>query len=300
MKPLLLKVNETATASFDIRYEKVPYFDNPWHYHPEFELTFITKSNGVRFIGDSIEPFDEGDLVLLGANLPHYWRSDKIFYSTDAPSHAEAIIMRFRIDLWGTQLLHTPEMQHIYHLLQRASHGIYFPQTTVQKVYPLLTNLLKTNGIERLVGWLQVFNILADTEDVHFLSKKSFSGLNAKEDSNRIGKILAYLQAHLSEPINLTDAATLANMNKAAFCRYFKQQTNKTFIEVLNELRIQSACRLLIDSDKDINQISYECGFQDISYFSQIFKAKKGMSASKFRNHQFNLPGKTLADNKAG
>lgn len=290
MKPLLLKINETTTSSFDIRYEKVRYFDNPWHYHPELELTLVTKSNGIRFIGDSIEPYADGDLVLLGANLPHYWRSNALFYSQNPPSYAEAIIMRFRMGLWGTSLLHAPEMQNIHQLLHRSGLGIHFSKKTAGQVFPLLTNLLKITGVERLVGWLQVFTVLADAQDFRFLSQKSFNGFNPNEDSNRIGKVLAYLQAHLSKPINLTDVAALANMNKAAFCRYFKQQTNKTCIEVLNEIRIQSACRLLIDSDKDINQIAYECGFQDISYFSQIFKAKKGISASRFRHDKFNWP----------
>ncbi len=288
MKPLLLKIDGDTTSSFDIRYEKVPYFDNPWHYHPEFELTLVTKSNGIRFIGDSIEPYADGDLVLLGANLPHYWRSNERFYIQNPPFYAEAIIMRFRLDLWGTPLLHAPEMHNIHQLLQRARLGIHFPKKTAEQVFPLLTNLLKITSVERLVGWLQVFNVLAGVQDFRFLSQKSFNGFNPNEDSNRIDKVLTYVQAHLAEPINLTDVAALANMNKAAFCRYFKQQTNKTFIEVLNEIRIQWACRLLIDSDKNINQISYECGFQDISYFSQVFRIKKGMSASMFRNHKFN------------
>lgn len=284
MKPLLLKVQESASSSFDIRYEKVPYFDNPWHYHPEIELTLVTKSNGIRFIGDSIEPFEAGDLVLLGANLPHYWRNNESYYNNDGQTHAEAIVMRFRQDLWGNELINKPEMQAILALFQRAELGIHYQNGTSDLVMPLLLRTLKTIGPARLIFWLQIFEILADAKDFRLLSQKSFSGLNPREDSSRIDTVLAYVQAHLAEHINLADIASLANMNKTAFCRYFKQQTNKTFVDVLNEIRIQSACRLLIDSGKDIGQIAYECGFQDIPYFNQVFKNKKQINPSAFRN----------------
>jgi AraC-like DNA-binding protein len=284
MKPLLLKVSEHSASSFDIRYEKVSHFDNPWHYHPEFELTLITKSTGVRFIGDSIEPFEEGDLVLMGSNLPHYWRNSDSYYESHSSLKAEAIIMRFRLDLWGGQLLRVPEMEAIQNLLKLAEFGIHFPVNTALEIVPILNRTLKSTGTERLICWLQIFEILAKRADFRQLSQKSFGGLNPREDSSRIDKVLAYIQVHLTERINLGDVAAIANMNKTAFCRYFKQQTNKTFIDVLNEIRIQSACRLLIDSTKDISQIAYESGFQDVSYFNQVFKTKKRVSPSEFRS----------------
>jgi AraC-like DNA-binding protein len=283
MKPLLLKVGANAASSFDIRYEKVAYFENPWHYHPEFELTLVIKSTGIRFIGDSIEPFEEGDLVLMGSNLPHYWRNSDSYYSAGSRLEAEAIIMRFRLDVWGGQLLNAPEMESIQNLLKRVGQGIHFPLKTTSKILPVLLQTLETSGTERLICWLRIFEILAQEKTFRTLSQKSFSGLNPGEDSSRVDRVLAYIQAHLSERISLNDMATIANMNKTAFCRYFKQQTNKTFIDVLNEIRVQSACRLLLDSGKDISGIAYECGFQDVPYFNQVFKERKGMSPSVFR-----------------
>jgi len=283
MKPLLLKVNENSASSFDLRYEKVAYFDNPWHYHPEFELTLIMKSSGIRFIGDSIEPFEEGDLVLMGSNLPHYWRNSDSYYLPDAHSKAEAIIMRFRNDLWGTPLLGVPEMEAVHHLLKRAELGVHFSKKAATEITPVLTRTLKTTGTERLISWLQIFDILAHEKDYRLLSRKSFGGINPKIDSGRVDKVLAYIQDHLAERISLEKVAAVANMNKTAFCRYFKQQTNKTFIDVVNEIRVQTACRLLVESSADISQIAYECGFQDIPYFNQVFKAKKTVSPGEFR-----------------
>jgi AraC-like DNA-binding protein len=277
MKPLLLKVKEDSTNSFDIRHEKVPYFDNPWHYHPEFELALVLKSSGVRFIGDSIEPFEAGDLVLLGANLPHYWRNE------GASEGAEAIILRFRSGMWGQPFFEIPEMRLINDLLQRAARGVHFPPRVADRVAPGLYQIVGSEGAKRLLGWIEVFTVLAEEPEFRLLSKKTFGGNRPMEDSGRIQTVLAYIQEHLTTELRLDEAADLANMNKAAFCRYFRQQTNKTFTEVVNELRIQLACRMLLDSSRDISQIGFQCGFQDVSYFNQIFKARKGVSPSGFR-----------------
>ena len=282
MKPLLLKVGESDLSSFDIRHERSPYFDNPWHYHPEFELALVLKSSGLRFIGDNIEPFTANDLVLLGANLPHYWRNEECHYQSQKKA-AEAIILRFRLEAWGRGLLEAPEMRPIYELMKQAARGIHFSLETAEAVTPLLHDILSHQGPERLIGWLRVFTLLARAEGTRLLSGKSFGGQNPAQDSGRMQQVLGYLQENLGEEIRLDDIAELANMNKAAFCRYFKQQTNKTFTEVVNELRIQSACQRLLESSDDINLIAFRCGFRDISYFNQVFKARKGVSPSGFR-----------------
>lgn len=283
MKPLLLKVAERPADSIDIRYERQPHFDNPWHYHPELELTLITKSRGIRFVGDAIEPFEEGDLVLLGASLPHYWRNDARYYAPDSTESAEAIILRFRATAWGNEFLTAPEMQPLNELFHRANRGLHFGLAVAEEIRPLLRRLLAAEGLERMVRWLQVFAVLVLTNDYRILSQKAFGGTNPTEDSSRIGKVLAYIQQHLQEAIRLDQVATVAHMNPAAFCRYFKQQTNKTFVEVLNEFRINYACRLLLDSDKDVGQVCFDCGFRNVSHFNQVFKAHKGISPLSFR-----------------
>ena len=203
MKPLLLKVNNKPVSSFDIRYEKSAYFNNPWHYHPELELTLITRSSGMRFIGDNIEPFEENDLVLLGSNLPHYWRNSPLFYEPNAPCQAEAIILRFSLDVWGSALLDTPEMSALKILFQQAQLGLHFPVETAEQIRPLLEEILAANNMERVIKWLQIFEILTKTEDIRVLSQKSFSGINPKDDSTRMEEVLAYVQEHLTEPIYL-------------------------------------------------------------------------------------------------
>jgi AraC-like DNA-binding protein len=285
-KPLLLKVGESAADSLDVRHEQRPYFDNPWHYHPELELTLVTRSTGLRFVGDCIEPFGPGDLVLLGPNLPHYWRNDAAYFGPTPPDRAEALILRFRSDAWGRDLLHRPELRPLRELFRRAERGLHFPASVAATVEPRLRDLLRSEGVGRLVVWLNLFADLAAVPGGRMLSDKAFGGGNPAQDSARISRVLDYVQQHLTEPIRLEEVAAVANLNPAAFCRYFKQQTNQTFVELLNDLRINYACRLLIDSDRDVGQVCFESGFRNVPHFNQVFKARKGVSPSAFRRER--------------
>ena len=283
-KPQLLKIQENTSASLDIRHEKVTYFNNPWHYHPEIELTLVMKSTGMRFVGDSVERFEAGDLVLLGANLPHYWRNDEAFYQVNKYSQmAEAIILRFRVDVLGKQLMNLPEMQPIKQLLQRASQGLWFGEKTSTQIKPLMLKLYESKGIEQLIFFLEMFKNLSQTNDFRVLSTKVFGGSKQQNDSDRINEVLNYIHAHLHNTIKLETVASLANMNTAAFCRYVKAQTNKTFVELLNDIRIANACRILIDSKKDIAEICYECGFVNVSHFNYTFKKITGQNPTEYR-----------------
>jgi AraC-like DNA-binding protein len=282
-RPTLLKVKENNTSSFDIRYEKVPYFDNPWHYHPEIELTLITKSSGTRFVGDNVERFNEGDLVLLGSNLPHYWRNDAVYLKPNSTEIAEAIILRFRLDFLGKPLLLIPEMRAVKQLFEDAAHGISFGQKTSDRIKPFMHKLYLAKGIEQVIDFLEICKILVHAKDRRGLSTKIFGESNPINDSDRMNHVLNYIQLHLEENIRLETVANLANMNATAFCRYIKAKTNKTFIELLNDIRIAYACRLLLDSPRNISEICYKCGFNNLTHFNYIFKKITGTNPTTYR-----------------
>lgn len=283
MKAQLLRVQNSHAASFDVRYEEASVFHNPWHYHPELELTLILESKGVRFVGDSIEVFEAGDLVLLGANLPHYWRNDPAYYHAESTLKARAIILRFKLDLWGMAFLNAPEMKEIRDLFQQAARGIHFAPKQVAVIQPLLFQLLNAKDGERIRLWVHIFEHLAAAPSYRLLSQISFVNSHPSRDSQRIQKVLTYVQEHLSDPITLEEVAASINMNVSAFCRYFKQQTNKTFIQLVNELRVNNACRLLLSSDLDVGQIAFECGFNTVSHFNAIFKKQTGLNPGEHR-----------------
>lgn len=288
-RPKLLKVLENNAASFDIRYEKVPYFDNPWHYHPEIELTLITKSKGTRFVGDNIERFNEGDLVLLGSNLPHYWRNDSKYYEPNSTEKAEAMILRFRLDFLGKPWLQIPEMREVKQLFEDAAHGISFSQITSDRVTPILQKMHLARGIEQVIDFLELFKILAQAKDGLSLSTKIFGESKPMNDSDRMNQVLGYIHKHLQEKITLETVANLANMNATAFCRYIKAKTNKTFIELLNDIRIAYACRLLMDSPRNISEICYDCGFNNLTHFNYIFKKITGKNPTNYRKSRGNI-----------
>jgi AraC-like DNA-binding protein len=282
MKPQLFKIKESNQFSFEVRHEKVAFFENPWHYHYEFELNYIIKSTGLRFIGDSIETFFEGDLVLIGSNIPHYWRNDDSIIAKNENGTAEAIIMRFKPTLWGSSLLETPEMKGIKNLFETSNRGILFSERASNKAQEMLFEILKANQMDRLILWFRLFSILADDSDAKYLSKKVFVNQTSIQD-DRMTRVLDYLQEKLVNEIDLDDVAKIACMNKAAFCRFFKQQTNKTLTNFINELRVGMACRLLLETKDDIWQVAFACGFQDVSYFNQVFKSYRGTHPSGFR-----------------
>jgi AraC-like DNA-binding protein/quercetin dioxygenase-like cupin family protein len=283
MKPRLLAVKNKQLETFNIRYEKAQVFQHPWHYHPELELNLIVESTGIRFVGDSIEPFEAGDLVLLGSNLPHYWMSDKSMHAPYSTVKAQAIILRFRIDLWGKLFTEIPEMKAIKALFERATRGLIFGEKIRMQIKPLLEQLLEAQYSARIRLWLHIFEILSETEDYRFLSQMGFINKQPLRDSDRINTVLTYVQEHLADPIALEDVAKIANMSIAAFCRYFKQQTNKTFIEALNELRISYACRLLAGTQKDISLICFESGFRNVPHFNAVFKENIHKTPSQYR-----------------
>lgn len=293
-RPKLLKVIENNAASFDIRYEKVPYFDNPWHYHPEIELTLITKSKGTRFVGDNIERFNEGDLVLLGSNLPHYWRNDSKYYEPNSTEKAEAMILRFRLDFLGKPWLQIPEMREVKQLFEDAAHGISFSQITSDRVTPILQKMHLAKGIEQVIDFLELFKILTQAKDGRSLSTKIFGESKPINDSDRMNTVLNYIHMHLQENITLETVANLANMNAAAFCRYIKAKTNKTFIELLNDFRISYACRLLLDGPRNISEICYDCGFNNLTHFNYIFKKITGTNPSNYRKSKGDIMNKVF------
>jgi AraC-like DNA-binding protein len=277
-QPHLLKV--ASSHSLDIRHERGEHFANPWHYHPELELNLILAGEGTRFVGDSVAPFGPGELVLLGPHLPHLWQSRP---PTARPARAEAVILRFKKDVWGAGFWQLPEAVGILALLQRAERGLAFGPATAQQAQPLLLGLVGARGGECLWRWLQLLHTLTQATDGQPLSGSGFANLGPGPGGGRMGRVLDYLQAHLHQPIDLVTVADLANMNPAAFCRYFKQQTNKTLVQMLNDLRVQHACRLLLNTPRDVGDIALACGYEHVPYFNQVFKARTGKSPGAFR-----------------
>lgn len=278
MRPQLLKVSKGPNYSFSVRRDLVPHVNNRWHYHTEVELIHFEKGEGTQFIGDSIERFKPGDVVLVGANLPHYWRFDDMYFDEDQPATADVRVAHFNENFWGESFLHLPENTAVRGILEKGRRGLYIPGKTGCKVARILEQLLDADGPQRLIFLLQALTEIAQCKDVSSLSSIGFKPDFLDNEKDRINDIYEYSIKNFKGKIQLEEIAAVANISPNSFCRYFKSRTRKTYSQFLIELRVGHACRLLIENHLSIKQLCYESGFNNFTSFHKYFKQITGKS----------------------
>jgi len=279
MKALHEKLNITTDDSFLFRQFNLPYFDAPYHSHPEFELTLILKSEGKRFVGNQVADFKEGDLVLLGANVPHCWKNDGI----GNENAARSIVVQFKEDFLGEGFFKNTETQPIKRLLDKAKSGILISGKTQDRVAREMIFLQTVPPFQKLLGLLDLLNTIATSNDLQLIDNQPDKYNLSAVDLERINKIYAYVIEHYTQDIHLETAAHLINMTETAFCRYFKKITKKTFLDLVTEFRIKHACNLLNSTDKQVAEVCFESGFGNISHFNKQFKVVTGYSPLNYR-----------------
>jgi AraC-like DNA-binding protein len=253
---------------------QVPFFEFKWHYHPEFELTYIIKGSGYRLVGNTLNDFNAGDFVLLGSNVPHTWCSKE-----QDETEVEAIVIQF-LSAPLTALLALEESQSLSHLMAQATKGIQFSSTVQWKA--MLKVLTESEGLDRLVQLIALLNQLATT-NYHLICPNNHYNIVSRKQELRINTVCQYISEHYQEYLPLKKVADLVYMSESNFCKFFKKATGKTYSDYLNEMRIQSACLLLRDSDLKINIIAHDCGFETLSYFNRVFLKKKKCTPKAFR-----------------
>jgi AraC-like DNA-binding protein len=286
MQAKFVKIPESPQGSFLIRDMIVPYFPNPYHYHPELELTYVIRGTGTRYIGDHIESFSEGDLVLVGSNLPHLWKNDKIYYQGDPYLKARAIVLQFKDNFLGEPLFDLPEMKLIKKMILKSKQGLKIQNNS--KIATLIKNMTQQSGAERIINLLLLLNILAESKQTKVLSSAIFSVESNQTGLDRINNVFAYIFENFWDEITLDKISKIANLTPTAFCRYFKTHTNKTFSTFLTETRIYHSCRLIQNENRSLSEIAFDSGFNDFSYFSKMFKKIIGMSPKDYRQKTFN------------
>ncbi|HEX8531878.1 MAG TPA: AraC family transcriptional regulator [Cytophagales bacterium] len=280
MKPHLLKIADQAGFSFSTVQGDVPLFANRWHFHPEVEMICIEQGTGTHLVGDSIGPFGAGDVLLIGANLPHYWRCDD---PAAARPGVRAVAAHFREDFWGPSFLALPENQPITRVLARARQGLRLRGRLEAQVRDGLNGLLRAQGSERICLLLQCLHAVAGSSEYQVLSVAAPGGPPGAADTDRLRRIYAYSAEHFRRQIPLREVAAVANISPHAFCRYFRAQTRKTYSHFLLELRVSYACKLLLAGELTVSQVCYESGFNHFSGFNKHFKRLTGRSPSQYR-----------------
>ena len=289
MKLHLLDRSSLENNSFTIKNNCYPYFLKIWHYHPELELVVILKSVGTRFIGDNIDKFQEGDVVLVGKNLPHMLLNDDEYFNPLNNLKAEAIAIHFKKEFLGLGFFCIPEMKDISDLLERANQGIKF-NNIPQHIIGEIKQLFEFNDFDRIIKFINVLNMLAKHDNYELLASVGFVNSFGKAESKELDRIYEYIFKNFTKEIRLKDVADIANMNPSSFSRFFKKVNRKTFKRYLNEIRIGYACKLLLEKKYNISYICYECGFNNISNFNRQFRAITEMSPSQyFSKHIINM-----------
>ncbi|RCH55865.1 AraC family transcriptional regulator [Mucilaginibacter hurinus] len=273
MKAILCKVDTGRDNSFSVREDILPYLYNHWHYHPELELTMIRKGRGTRLVGDSIEEFDDGDIILLGSNLPHLWRSEPAYFDKGSNLHTESIAVHFNEFFWGTAFSELPEMKNIRELLERAKLGIKIKGKTRLLIQKKLEDIMHVNGIKRIEYLLIMLELIATSTSCSTLSSSGFSKTYNMNNTDKINDIYVYTFNNFKTKITVKEVASKVNLSPHSFCRYFKTRTLKTYGQFLSEVRVGYACKLLIDNRLSISQVCYECGFYNLSNFNRCFKS---------------------------
>lgn len=293
MKPLIEKLPLSENSSFLARTYRTPLFEVPWHQHVEHELILITAGEGRAMIGNSVVPYKTGELYFLGSYLPH------TFQKAEPDMQAAGIVIQFRDDCWGEPFLQMPELQSIRKLLQRAAQGLKINAALTAELEPLLRSLEYNSGFQRMLGLFDCLHRLSVKNDYIALSTQEVRTFNPRQ-TERIDRIFQYTLSHFRDPISLNAVAEEAGMSVTAFCSYFKKSTKKTYIDYLNELRIGHACQLLIESNRPVNDICYESGFNTLANFNKQFQKLKGLSPTLFRRSFLKAEGKTSVADASG
>jgi AraC-like DNA-binding protein len=266
-----------------VRHLHEHHFDPHWHFHPEYQLFMVLQGTGTRFIGDQVQRFGPGDLVLTGPNLPHVWRNDDHYFEKESGLVAEGIVVYFRDVILNDRLLETEEGLKIRQLLARSERGLWFDGATKQQMAVQLDELVRAEGFDRILGLLRILHTLSLAEQCHVLSGQGYASLLRTADQARMEKVVSYIMGHFTKPIRLSDVASVANMSETAFCRYFKEHTNLSLFQFISELRIGYARRLLAEEEVSITRIAYRCGYGTLSNFNRQFKAISGLTPREYK-----------------
>jgi AraC-like DNA-binding protein len=272
----------SATGSFTAYERSDGEFPFNWHYHPEFELTLITDSEGQRMVGDGICDYRTGDLALLGPNLPHSYRSWSA--DTTSPKLHRAIVIQFRKECFGDHFFELPEMKSVSQMLQRSAVGLAFGHTnTGREVADRIREILSLPPANRLVLLISVLVELAAEPGAMAISTETLLPLCHVEDQRRIDHICSYIHQHFDQEIDFAELARAAHLSQAALCRFFRRATGRTITTYINQVRIGAAAQLLANSDLSVLDIGFRVGFGNYSNFNRQFKSIRGVTPLSLR-----------------
>lgn len=275
MLPRIENVPTQAGSALSVRRFVEPAWPFNWHVHPEHELTLILRGQGQRYVGDHMEDFFPGDLVLIASNVPHTWQADP-----GSERGCESVVIQFMDDALGQDFFELPELASARQLLSRAQRGLRF--TSSKDIAEELEALPEKTPSRRLLGFLNCLDLLANAPHTTLASHPATSSLRS-DDQQRIDRVCLYVQEHHTAPIRLQEVADLAGMTRTSFCRFFQRLMGRPFMAYVHELRVSAACKLLTQTDLSVSDVCFRVGFGNIANFNRVFKRLRGKTPSQYR-----------------
>jgi AraC-like DNA-binding protein len=269
--------------SFVINELIAPFFDVNWHFHSEYQLFIVLKGSGTRFIGDHMQSFKEGDMVLTGPDLPHLWKNDKVYHNPENHLETHGIVIYFPDNFLNNSVFQLMEFESIAKMLKKSIRGIEIFGKTNLQIKEMMVDLLKLKGGVSIIHLLKILQTIADSTDCKLIADAAYINTNKESEKDRMGHVYEYVMQNFHGKVSLEEAAQLSNLSVSAFSRFFKSRVNKSFSDFLTEVRISHACKLLHETDLNISEISYDCGFFTLSNFNKLFKERIKMTPVQYR-----------------
>ncbi|MEM7102831.1 MAG: AraC family transcriptional regulator [Bacteroidota bacterium] len=277
MKPEYEKIIDGPERSFTAKFVKRdnrPLLSQAWHFHPEIEICYTMLSNGRRFVGNQISDYREGDLVMFGSNLPHGFTTDE---------YCNQVVIQMNYDFLGEVFINKPELRPIKQLFARSKRGLEFTGETKQKAITIINELMQNTGLMQLLNLLKLLQFLSGNQIVNEICSEEYALDLNESELGRIKIVYDHVMDNFSKDVSIREIADKLNISEAGFYKFIKKQTKKTYTQIINEFRINYASKELMSSDKNIAQICFESGYNNVSYFNRKFKQIMHQTPLAFR-----------------
>jgi AraC-like DNA-binding protein/quercetin dioxygenase-like cupin family protein len=276
MRPFIEKLNLNESSSFYARTHSTPGFEVGWHQHAESELILFKEGYGTAFIGNYVGTFNKGDIFFIGPDLPH------TFQKSHKDLFVSAVVVQFQESFWGNRFLSLPECRFFKEVFEISLRGLRITGSARKLLEDAIAGLENLKGFHRIIRLSECLQIIDEQKEYELLSSHELKETNTY-CKDRIDAVYQYTVEHYFEPISLEKVAGIAAMTVPAFCAYFKKATRKTYIEFLTDVRVENACKMLVDTEYCINEICYRSGFNTLTNFNRQFQKVKQSTPSQYR-----------------
>jgi AraC-like DNA-binding protein len=274
----LEKINYDDSGGF--RAEYISETSSFWHFHPEYEIMLNTKINGTRIVGDSVELFDQYDMVMIGGNIPHCWN---YYRNKDFLPEEKGVMLHFRLSSLGEELLSQHELHSVRQLLIDSERGLVFSVEDAKKAEPYLLSMVNNKGIDKMISFFNILKIMCSSDKRSVLCSENYKQAFDERGNKKMTNVYNYIRENYFKQLSLERISRIAHMSPFAFSRYFKKNCGAGFIEYLNRVRINKACHLLRETEYQVHEIAANCGFSSISNFNKQFRKTEGLAPREYR-----------------